>query len=372
MKRFLALLCLLLLLPPLLTACTPSTPTGIPTDPPTSAPEETATQQSEETTIGFYIQSSKYYRSFIDSLYFRMFIREEAARWNAKLIEAEIPSDKDTVDIDRIDELIQQGADVLMIHTRGRQIEPILEKAEAANIPVVAVYEYYAGNYEDHSLWGVYREEGEEGVKAGEIIADYFKAHPEADKNNDQKIQYITLTGEPGHADAWLRIENALKAIEKTGLQVEGLATDTGMWDKEKARVKMERWLTGGYDSRNIELVLADNDDMALGAIEALQAEGYNTGDPKKYIPVVGIDATKDALEAIAEGSMLGTVLNDGKNQSIAAVRIAVAAVRGEPVTEKTIGFQIGDDKRVRIPHVKVTAENLESFLEEYAGLYTP
>lgn len=64
-----------------------------------------------------------------------------------------------------------------------------------------------------------------------------------------------------------------------------------------------------------IEAVLCNNDDMALGAIEALKAEGYNSGDASKYIPVVGVDATAPALEAMKEGSLLGTVLNDATSQ---------------------------------------------------------
>ncbi len=103
---------------------------------------------------------------------------------------------------------------------------------------------------------------------------------------------------------------------------------------------------------------------MALGAIEALKAEGYNTGDPAKYIPVVGVDATAPALEAMKDGSMLGTVLNDADNQGIAAVRVAVVAADGKEVTDESIGYKITDGKYIWIPYRKVTIENYKELMK--------
>ena len=114
----------------------------------------------------------------------------------------------------------------------------------------------------------------------------------------------------------------------------------------------------------NIEAVLANNDDMALGAIEALKGEGYNTGDPKKYIPVVGVDATAPALEAMSKGELLGTVLNDADNQGFAAVRVAVVAADGNKVDEKSIGYKITDGKYIWIPYRPVTVENYKQFMK--------
>ena len=114
----------------------------------------------------------------------------------------------------------------------------------------------------------------------------------------------------------------------------------------------------------NIEAVLANNDDMALGAIEALKAEGYNMGDPEKYIPVVGVDATAPALEAMSKGEMLGTVLNDADNQGIASVKIAVVAADDKPVTDESIGYTITDGKYIWIPYRPVTAENYKEFMK--------
>ena len=104
---------------------------------------------------------------------------------------------------------------------------------------------------------------------SGEIILDYFKEHPEADKNGDGKIQYVMLQGEPGHQDATLRSQYCIEAITNDGtFGVEELAADTAMWDKVKATDLMKTFLAS-HGADKIEAVFANNDDMALGAIDA-------------------------------------------------------------------------------------------------------
>lgn len=104
-------------------------------------------------------------------------------------------------------------------------------------------------------------------------------------KNGDGVIQYVMLQGEPGHQDAVLRSEYCIKAIEDDGtFKTEALGQDTAMWDKVKATDLMKSFIASqGLDK--IEAVFANNDDMALGAIEALKAEGYNTGDAFQVHP---------------------------------------------------------------------------------------
>jgi methyl-galactoside transport system substrate-binding protein len=140
------------------------------------------------------------------------------------------------------------------------------------------------------------------GLMQGQIAADYFKANPKAYKSNDKTIHYIMLKGEPGHQDAELRTTYSIKAITDAGIKVDKLAEDTAYWDRPKAVEKMKAFLA--KFGNKIDLVLANNDDMALGAIEALRQEGYNTGNGGKYIPVVGVDATAPALQALEQGTL--------------------------------------------------------------------
>ncbi|MFD2114513.1 galactose ABC transporter substrate-binding protein [Paenibacillus yanchengensis] len=197
----------------------------------------------------------------------------------------------------------------------------------------------------------------ESGTMSGQIIADYWEANESADKNGDGVLQYIMLSGEPGHQDAELRTTHSVKALEDAGIKVEKLASDFANWDRVKGQEKMQAFLASHGD--NIEAVLSNNDDMALGAIEALVAAGYLNGEEGKFVPVVGVDATAPAIQAMKEGKMLGTVLNDAKGQGAAAVAIASALAKGETPTSDNIGYDLVDDKYVWIEYKKITKDNI-------------
>lgn len=265
---------------------------------------------------------------------------------------------------EQVDTFITKGVNALAINpVDSTAAAPLIEKAKAKELPIVFFNrqptEDIMKGYD--KAWYVGAKAEESGTMSGQLIADYFKANKSADKNGDGKIQYVMLQGEPGHQDAVLRTKYSVQALTDAGFEPVKLAADTAMWDKVKATDLMNAFISSqGIDK--IEAVLANNDDMALGAIEALKAKGYNTGDKTKYIPVVGVDATAPALEAMANGSLLGTVLNDGENQGKATVNIAVAAAQGKEINKDNIGYDVTDGKYVWIPYVKVTQENYKQF----------
>lgn len=265
---------------------------------------------------------------------------------------------------DQVDTFITKGVNALIINPVDRTASgPLVEKAKAEEIPVVFINrepEADVMNSYDKVFYVGARAE-ESGTQSGEMIADYFKAHPEADKNKDGKIDFIMLKGEQGHQDATLRTEYSQKAMKEAGFEIHELGSDNANWDKVQATDKMKGFISAvGLDK--IEAILCNNDDMALGAIEALKAEGYNKGDAGKFIPVVGVDATAPALAAMADGSLLGTVLNDAKNQGIAAVRLAKLSATGGEINKDTVGYEVTDGKYVWVPYVKVTQENYKDF----------
>lgn len=267
---------------------------------------------------------------------------------------------------EQVDTFITKGVNALAINPVDRTAAaPIIKKAKDKKLPIVFLNrepeKVDMDSYD--KVWYVGAKAEESGKLSGEIIADYFKANKGADKNGDGIIQYVMLQGEPGHQDATLRTEYSIKAIEEKGFKTEKLAADTAMWDKAKATDLMKAFITGQGIGK-IEAVICNNDDMALGAIEALKAEGYNKGDAAKYIPVVGVDATAPALQAMKEGSLLGTVLNDADNQGKATVAIAAAAAQGKEINKSTIGYEVTDGKYVWIPYVKVTVDNYKDFIK--------
>ncbi|KAB8141542.1 galactose/glucose ABC transporter substrate-binding protein MglB [Chloroflexia bacterium SDU3-3] len=260
---------------------------------------------------------------------------------------------------DQVDLFISKKVNVLAINPVDRSAAAaILEKAKAASIPVVFFNREPLA--EDMQKWDkvyyVGAKAEESGTLQGQLLVDYWKAHPEADKNKDGKLQYVMLKGEPGHQDAELRTQYSIKAITDAGIQVEKLAEDTGMWDRVKGQEKMAAFL--GSQGDKIEAVLANNDDMALGAIEALKAAGYFTGD--KYVPVVGVDATVPGLAALKDKTMLGTVLNDAKNQGKATLDLSYVLAQGQAPTKENVGYDITDGKYIWVPYKKITIDNIQ------------
>ncbi len=263
---------------------------------------------------------------------------------------------------EKVDLFITQGVDALALNPVDRAAAGVeIDKAKSANIPVVFFNRQPFD--EDMAKWDkvyyVGAKAEESGTMSGQIVADYWKAHPEADKNGDGVLQYVMIKGEPGHQDAELRTEYSIKCLKDNGIKVEKVAEDTGMWDRVKGQEKMAAFLTSKGDS--IEAVFANNDDMALGAIEALKAAGYFSGD--KYMPVVGVDATAPALQALKEGTLLGTVLNDAVNQGTATFNIAYDLAMGKTPTSESIGYTITDGKFVWVPYQMVTQDNYKDFM---------
>jgi len=282
---------------------------------------------------------------------------EQAAAGKATLEIVDSQNSQPTQN-DKIDLFITKQMKALAINPVDRNAAGvIIDKAQKANIPVVFFNREPLP--EDMKKWDkvyyVGAKAEESGTISGQLVVDYWKANPDADKNKDGVLQYVMLKGEPGHQDAELRTKYSVQAVVDAGIKVEKLAEDTAMWDRVKGQEKMAAFLAAHGDK--IEVVFANNDDMALGAIEALKAAGYFKDG--KYMPVVGVDATAPALQALEEGTLLGTVLNDAKNQGAATLNLAAALAKGETPSKENTGFDIVDGKYVWVPYKKITKENM-------------
>jgi len=297
---------------------------------------------------------------------FMSFVRravEKSAEGKAELIMNDSQNNQSTQN-EQVDMMISKGVKALAINLVDPQAAAtIVSKAKAANLPVIFFNkepnEDVLKSYD--KAWYVGTTSSESGVMQGKIIAEAWKANPSYDKNGDGKMQYVLLKGEPGHPDAEARTKYAVETVKEAGIQVEELELQTGMWDSVKGKELMDAWISKHGDK--IEMVICNNDAMALGAIQSLKANGYFTGD--KYMPVVGVDAIPDALEQIKSGLMLGTVLNDAKNQGAATAQLAINAANGKDPLEGT-QWKLDDKKAVRVPYVQITKDNLNIAEEAY------
>lgn len=287
-----------------------------------------------------------------------------AAEGNAELIMNDSQNNQ-SVQNDQVDVMISKGVDSLVINLVDPGAAPtIADKAKAAGIPVVFINKEYPDGTDkieyDHT-WYVGTQSKESGDIQGKLVAEAWKEHPEWDRNGDGKMQYVMIMGEPGHPDAEARTKYSVEYIKNEGIEVEELEKQTGMWDATKGKELMTTWL--GKEGDKIEMVLCNNDGMALGVVEALKADGYFSGD--KFMPVVGVDAIPEALDLIEENIMLGTVLNDPLNQGRVSIEMAINAAQGKDVLEG-LDFELDETKAVRIPYQPITIDNLGIAKEAY------
>ena len=291
---------------------------------------------------------------------FMSFVRrsiETAADGNADLILNDSQNNQATQN-DQIDMMISKGVKALAINLVDPQAAPtIISKAKAEDMPVVFFNKEpdaeVLKSYD--KTWYVGTASAEAGVIQGEMIAEMWNANPEWDRNGDGVLNYVLMKGEPGHPDAEARTKYAVDTAVEKGVKVKELELQTGMWDSVKGKELMDAWIAKHGDE--IEFVIANNDAMALGAIQSLNANGYFDGD--MYMPVVGVDAIPDALEQIKAGFMAGTVLNDAKNQGKATFDLVNNIANGnDPLAGTEWSFD--ENKAVRVPYVAITIDNID------------
>lgn len=258
---------------------------------------------------------------------------------------------------DQVDVLLSKGVKALAINLVDPAAAPtIIGKAKPDNIPVIFFNKdpgaKAIGSYEQAYYVGT--DPKESGIIQGDLIAKQWKAMPELDLNKDGKIQFVLLKGEPGHPDAEARTKYVVEELNKQGLPTEQLFIDTGMWDAALAKDKVDAWLSSSK-ANEIEVIISNNDGMALGALEAAKAHG-------KKLPIFGVDALPEALQLIKKGELAGTVLNDGATQGKAIVELSNNLAQGKAATEGT-KWEL-KERVLRIPYVGVDKDNLGEFLK--------
>jgi len=194
------------------------------------------------------------------------------------------------------------------------------------------------------------------GIMQGDIIAELWGKHPEFDRNGDGKCQYLMIQANLDNPEAVARTEYSVKRAREKGLTMQQ-SGDTLLcnWEENMAFVAVKLMLPQQIDT--IELIISNNDSMALGAIKALNELEYNLGNgqPGKYIPVVGVDALPGAVEAITQGKMSGTVVQDGNAMGHAVSTMILNAVQGKDFLEGLPYAWDDSGIAIRIPYSRYT-----------------
>ncbi len=261
----------------------------------------------------------------------------------------------------QIDKFISQQYDIICVNLVDRTVAAtIIDKAKAADIPIVFFNREPVE--EDMQRWSkIYYVGGQAEQSAriqGNIVIKAYESDKSAvDKNGDGKLQYVILEGELGHQDAVIRTEYCVKTVAESGIELERLADDSANWQSDQANEKMIKWIE--EFGKSIEVVFSNNDEMALGAIHALNASDI----PQEDRPIiVGVDGIEKALEAVKNGYMEGTVISDTYILAKSIFDIAYALTNGGSVEEVV---PLRDGKYVLIPHKEIIGENVDAFLKK-------
>lgn len=274
--------------------------------------------------------------------------------WNAANLDV-------STQANQMDQLISAKADaVVVVPVQADSLQPQVASAKAAKVPVIPVNA--ALNNPDIS---------------GNVQPDDVKAGAEemtmmADKLGGQGNIVVLQgpLGQSGEIDRQKGIDQVLKKYP--GIKV--LAKDTANWKRDEAVNKMKNWISA-YP--NIDGVVAQNDDMGLGALQALK-------ESNKKVPIVGIDGIEDGLKAVQSGDFIGTMLQNGTVELSAGLAVAAAIARGEQVKTAPVYLMpkiTKDNVDVAMKHVvtdrtaflaalpALTSENLKTGNIAYEGI---
>ena len=277
---------------------------------------------------------------------------------NMNVIVSVRSGDNDQREQDEIvDEMIDAGCDVLCVNLVDRTAPAnIIKSARQSDIPVIFFNREPVRDdlMQWEKLYYVGCDAKESGDMQGEIAANYIKKHSEVDRNGDGKIQYVLLEGEAGHQDAISRTDCSVKTIMDKGVDLEKLSYQFADWNRGQAENRMTQ-LISQYGSQ-IELVISNNDEMALGAVEAYDNSSISRD---KWPVIFGIDGLDDALQAIKQGNMQGTVYNDKEAQAGEIARLAVDLFKGNSI----YGHNLDEGKSYVSPYWKVDVDSVDDFL---------
>ena len=242
---------------------------------------------------------------------------------------------------EQIDRFLSLGYDVLCVNLVDRtDAARIIGKAREADVPVVFFNREPV--QEDLESWEKVYYVGSDARQSAQlqagIVLELWEKDPAAlDLNGDGILQYAMLEGESRHQDAMIRTEASVQTLRDAGVPLERVESGIANWERSQADALTESWLLKRSD---IELILCNNDDMALGAADAVARLGLELRN------IVGIDGTPQGLEAVEDGKLLGTVVMDYAAHGQAIFQLSRALDAGEELGE----MENMENNSIRIP----------------------
>lgn len=309
--------------------------------------------QTIRLAVSVYNQSD----TFIDSVaqYIKKYA-ESYAEQQSLFIQVDIfdALGSQTTQNKQMDQFIEKEYDGIAINMVDRTASAvIIDKAKEHNIPLVffnrepvdsdmQLYDrlYYVGC---NSM--------QMGYEQGNMIYKAYMEEPkQIDTNQDDIIQYVLLEGEPGHQDTTIRSQYCIQPFIDNDVKIEEVDFAIANWSRSQGQEQMRTFLN---HHNHIEVVFCNNDEMALGAIKTME-------EYQRYIPIVGVDGIDDALEAIQQKTLYGTVLNDSKKQGEMIGELLIKSVKEESVEH----LLKGDNRKILLDGDCITNANVDQYLK--------
>ena len=346
-----------------------------------SKKEETPAQTPDETPAASELNVGVFYYNFADA-----YITTVRNAMDGLLNGAGITfnnydgAGNQATQLDQINTAITNGANLLVVNivetSSPDAAQQACDAAKNAGIPIVffnrEVADDVVSSYENCAFVGT--DAPEAGHMQGEMIGDYLLENYDAvDLNGDGTITYVMFKGQEGNAEAENRTQYAvedadakLTAAGKPALQFydannssKYLVDTAGNWSAQAATDYMTTILASCSEANGnmIELVIANNDNMAEGAVAALQTAGYNTGEEgSTTIPVYGVDAMDSAVHKIEHGQMTGTVKQDGEGMANTIMTLVTNIQSGAALMDNTTDMNVDAGvAKIRVPYAKIT-----------------
>ncbi|MBI1416437.1 MAG: substrate-binding domain-containing protein [Limimaricola sp.] len=269
------------------------------------------------------------------------------AQADAQGLQVQIEDAKDDVSkqLDQINNFIASGVDAIIVNPVDTSAtQAMTDAAEKAGVPLVYVNRQPINldTLPDNQAF-VASNEADSGTLETKALCANWKAEGKSEVN------VYVMQGQLSNQAAVMRTKDVHDVINgpDCGVKVNIIDEQTANWSRDEAQTLMTNWLSTG---KAFDGVIANNDEMAIGAIQAMKAAGIDM----KSVQVGGVDATQDALAAMQAGDLDVTVFQNAAAQGSGALDAAVKLSNGEAV-----------DNAVWVPFELVTPDNMANYMSK-------
>lgn len=269
------------------------------------------TQVKKKYKIGLSVQamSNEFIKQMAEA------VQEKAGEMGIELItmDSELNIEKQ---LNQVDNLIAEKVDAIILNVVDFQgSSPAVDKVKSAGIPLVEVITFTSNENYDVFV-------GTDPTQSGRMMGDFLL------KALNGKGNVLLLQGPIGHSAEITRGQGFKESLLDKAPDVKLLAQQTGNWNRDEAMRITEDWLQRFPE---IDAIAAENDEMAMGALQAIEAAG------RKDILIIGIDGIPDALKAVKEGRLAASILDNGALEGKRALEVAVGLLEGQKFQKKEL-----------------------------------